>query len=110
MTPHQRMPRIRCERHDPESPGQLLCKQVPEVKTPIHLPGINDIPRIDRSEAVDATKDGSELLIMLLRPVNKLDLHRTLKGIIQGSGVKGVDKTYQWGGAKVYHQRGHWPA
>ena len=25
-------------------------------------------------------------------------------------GVKGVDKTYQWGGAKVYHQRGHWPA
>ena len=24
--------------------------------------------------------------------------------------VKGVDKTYQWGGAKVYHQRGHWPA
>ena len=23
--------------------------------------------------------------------------------------VKGVDKTYQWGGAKVYHQRGHWP-
>ena len=26
------------------------------------------------------------------------------------AGVKGVDKTYQWGGAKVYHQRGHWPA
>ena len=24
--------------------------------------------------------------------------------------VKGVNKTYQWGGAKVYHQRGHWPA
>ena len=24
--------------------------------------------------------------------------------------VKGVDKTYQWGGAKMYHQRGHWPA
>ena len=24
--------------------------------------------------------------------------------------VKGVDKTYQWGGAKVYRQRGHWPA
>ena len=24
--------------------------------------------------------------------------------------VKGVDKTYQWGGAKVYHQRDHWPA
>ena len=27
-----------------------------------------------------------------------------------GEAVKGVDKTYQWGGAKVYHQRGHWPA
>ena len=27
-----------------------------------------------------------------------------------GTNVKGVDKTYQWGGAKVYHQRGHWPA
>ena len=25
-------------------------------------------------------------------------------------GVKGVDKTCQWGGAKVYQQRGHWPA
>ena len=25
-------------------------------------------------------------------------------------GVKGVDKTYKWSGAKVYHQRGHWPA
>ena len=25
-------------------------------------------------------------------------------------GVKGVDKTCQRGGAKVYHQRGHWPA
>ena len=24
--------------------------------------------------------------------------------------VKGVDKTCQWGGAKVYQQRGHWPA
>ena len=24
--------------------------------------------------------------------------------------VKGVDKTCQWGGAKIYHQRGHWPA
>ncbi len=24
--------------------------------------------------------------------------------------VKGVDKTYQWGEAKVHHQRGHWPA
>ena len=24
--------------------------------------------------------------------------------------VKGVDKTCQWGGAKVYRQRGHWPA
>ena len=29
---------------------------------------------------------------------------------LKGQGVKGVDKTYQWGGAKVYHQRGHWPA
>ena len=28
----------------------------------------------------------------------------------RGVPVKGVDKTYQWGGAKVYHQRGHWPA
>ena len=28
----------------------------------------------------------------------------------ESAGVKGVDKTYQWGGAKVYHQRGHWPA
>ena len=27
-----------------------------------------------------------------------------------GPPVKGVDKTYQWGGAKVYYQRGHWPA
>ena len=26
------------------------------------------------------------------------------------SPVKGVDKTCQWGGAKVYQQRGHWPA
>ena len=26
------------------------------------------------------------------------------------AGVKGVDKTYQWGGAEVYYQRGHWPA
>ena len=30
--------------------------------------------------------------------------------IVPISVVKGVDKTYQWGGAKVYHQRGHWPA
>ena len=29
---------------------------------------------------------------------------------LQWAFVKGVDKTYQWGGAKVYHQRGHWPA
>ena len=29
---------------------------------------------------------------------------------VQKRAVKGVDKTYQWGGAKVYHQRGHWPA
>ena len=28
----------------------------------------------------------------------------------QTKSVKGVDKTYQWGGAKVYHQRGHWLA
>ena len=31
-------------------------------------------------------------------------------GRIADRPVKGVDKTYQWGGAKVYHQRGHWPA
>ena len=34
---------------------------------------------------------------------------KTLKGAVEFI-VKGVDKTYQWGGAKMYHQRGHWPA
>ena len=30
--------------------------------------------------------------------------------LAKGLDVKGVDKTCQWGGAKVYQQRGHWPA
>ena len=35
---------------------------------------------------------------------------KSSKSSRQEASVKGGDKTYHWGGAKVYHQRGHWPA
>ena len=53
-----------------------------------------------------------ETLTLILHK-SKETKNKVVYGTKDGSviqSVKGVDKTYQWGGAKMYHQRGHWPA
>ena len=53
---------------------------------------------------LDELKVVADLPAMLIKA-------RIAQGLSQKDlAVKGVNKTYQWGGAKVYHQRGHWPA
>ena len=65
-------------------------------------------PATDDKERFDESWDKVAALERALRDALKAAGYHVLNNA--GKNVKGVDKTYQWGGAKVYHQRGHWPA
>ena len=79
----------------PTGAGKSICYQVPALS------------RYDKAGSLTVVI--SPLVALMADQVANLE-KRAISSCVTVNGVKGVDKTCQWGGAKVYHQRGHWPA